>query len=162
MRYDTDDRSGRGRARRRATPWLAWLAVAGVAIAWVGPARADLLSKTFEYDAGRVLAVGSDVGKGIRIESVEFLPGRSGGRKPLLGGGPKVDVLVANTGEEPQKIGIAVAVYEPGGALVGVASGGSKWIAIKPGRKSYYTLSFDDVRRYFSRASKFQITVETK
>ena len=73
-----------------------------------------------------------------------------------------VDVTISNLGDEAKKVGIAIALYDADGRLVGVASGGSKLVAIKPDRKSTYELNFADVGNMAHRAATFQISLEAK
>ena len=78
-------------------------------------------------------------------------------------GGPvRAEVAISNNGSKPMQVGIAMALFDEEGRLVGVASGGSKLLAIKPDRQSLYTLVVKDVNSRAHRASTFQITIERR
>ncbi len=127
-----------------------------------GAAQAALISKTFKYRHGVLLEIGASSEDGLRLDSVQFfLPSDSKG--PFrFGPGVRADVAVSNLGPEAQKVGIAIALFDARGRLVGVASGGSALLAIKPQRQSFYSLTFKDVNNLAAEAVSFQISVERK
>lgn len=59
-------------------------------------------------------------------------------------------------------MGVAIALYDGEGRLVGVASGGTGLMPLKPDRQRSFTLIFDDVNALAAQAQTFQITVESK
>ena len=127
------------------------------------PLSAALLSKSYQFKPGVSLELGVPADGGLRLDSVEFTMPAPGGRRFLkFGGNVVAEVAVSNGGSEPRKIGLAIALFDKEGRLVGVASGGSKLIAIKPERQSVYSLVFDDLNRSASRAVSFQISLEPK
>ncbi len=142
---------------------LAVLLVVG-SIAAVAPvARGSLLSKTYNFKSDVTLEIGAATEEGLRIDSVRFLlPSTLGGRLFRTGGLVNVEVALSNTASTGQRVGIAVALFDEQGRLVGVASGGSRWVPIKPDRQKLFRLVFDDVNGEAYRAKTFQISVESK
>ena len=69
---------------------------------------------------------------------------------------------MAKPGQVTRRVGLAVALYDPNGRLVGVANGGTKMMALKPGQRKYYTLEFEGVNAEAHKAAKFQIALETR
>ena len=128
------------------------------------PSRAMMLSKEYAFKPHVELVIDAEVREGeqgIRLDTVQFLfPDTT--KMVRFSNAIKVDVSMSNTGTVAQKVGVAIALYADDGALVGVASGGSKWMAIKPGRRSFYTLKFADVDSRIAEATRFRITLETK
>lgn len=121
-------------------------------------ASAAWSSKSYVFKSGTKLEIDADLGDGLKLRSVEFLvPGEERSGDPI-----RADVAIANGSEFPEKVGVAIALFADDGALVGVASGASKLLAIKPGRISFYVLEFQDVTERSREAARFQITVETK
>lgn len=134
------------------------LGSAVVALGMAVAAQAAWSSKTYVFKSGTKLEVGADLGDGLTLKSVEFLlPDDDRAGAPV-----KADVAIANGSDAPEKIGIAIALFAEDGALVGVASGSSKFLAIKPGRISFYVLEFQNVSERIGDAARFQITVESK
>jgi hypothetical protein len=128
------------------------------------PSRAMMLSKEYAFKPHIELVIGAEVREGqqgVRLDTVQFLfPDTS--KMVRFSNAIKVDVSLSNIGTLSQKVGVAIALYADDGALVGVASGGSKWMAIKPDRRSFYTMKFSDVDSRISEATRFRITLETK
>jgi len=145
--------------RRSMRIALVLVAVAATAL----PAWSALLSKSFQFKPGVTLELGVPAERGLRLDSVFFKMPAPNGRKFLkFGGQPSVEVTVSNGGGAAQKVGIAIAMFDRTGRLVGVASGGSKLVAIKPNRRSVYSLDFADVNDLLERAASFQISVEAR
>jgi hypothetical protein len=140
---------------------LAALALALVAA--VTPAGADTFSKKYRFVADKTLEIGEPVGSGMRLDSVQFLfPAASSSRFLRLGGVPEAVVAVSNMSQESVKIGVALAVYDEEGRLLGVASGGSAMRGIHAFRQVGYSLKFDFVNGEMAKAATFQVSVETK
>jgi hypothetical protein len=133
------------------------LGVLAIALA----AHAAPLSKTYQFKPGVVLEIGVSTRDDIRLVSVEFV--ETAGKKFLgMGGNLRANVVIANSSENARKVGVAIALFDAEGRLVGVASGGSKYMAIKPERQSTYDLTFQDVGASASQAATFQISIEPK
>jgi len=128
-----------------------------------GAAGTPLMSKTYKFKAGVALEIGAAMEDGVRLDTVRFrLPDEGGGLPFRLGAGVRAEVAVSNLGSSPCKVGVAIALFDAEGRLVGVASGGSALMAIKPERTSTYNLSFKDVNNRVAEAVSFQISVERK
>jgi len=127
------------------------------------PASADLISKTYEFKKDTTLSIGESNADGLRVDTIRFsLPATVGGSHMRTGGLPRVEISLSNTGEDSRKLGIAVALFDADGRMVGVASGGSGISALKAGRQKTYKLVFDDLNRDAFRARTFQVSVESK
>ncbi len=123
----------------------------------------ELFARTYKFKPGVRLEIGAEVTAGLRLDHVRFYRSASLGRR-MLGGDDRwhVEVRLTNTGQSPERFGIAFAVLDEEGQLLGVASGGSKLLPVKPGRHSYYTLTFEDVHRELDRAASFMVAVEPR
>ena len=134
--------------------------VMAVALVFVASdARAELFSKAYAFKPNTTLQVGAEMPGGLRLDSVEFVLPKEG----VQGGtfdGPKVKVSISNLGTAAAKIGVAIAVTDADGRLVGVASGGTKLFPLRAGRQIVYTLSVDSVRAELSKGTVFRISVE--
>jgi len=132
----------------------ALLAVAG------SDARAELFSKAYAFKPDTVLEVGTEIPGGLRLDSVEFVLPKPGEEQRGVFSGPKVKVGVSNLGASAVKIGVALAVTDADGRLVGVASGGTKLFPVRADRAIVYTLSINGVRSTLSEGTVFRISVE--
>ena len=134
-----------------------------LALVLASSARADgFLSKSYEFKANTPLQVGVDLGDGVRFDSIEFvLPKPPGDGPTPLFDQPKAKVTISNLGGAAVKIGIAIAVVDGEGSLVGVGSGGTKLVPLRAGRQMVYAIDFDDVRARLASGSAFRITLET-
>ena len=129
----------------------------------VPSAVADTFSKKYRFVSDKTLEVGEPVGAGMRLDSVQFvIPSPSEGRILRIGGLPEAVVALSNLSQESVKVGIALAVYDEEGRLLGVASGGSAMRGIHPYRQVGYSLKFDFVNGEMAKAATFQVSVETK
>lgn len=121
---------------------------------------AGLVSKSFEFKPGVTLEIGASTNDGLRVDSVRFvMPSTTAVRTASEAG---VEVAISNTSQKSQRVGVAVALFDVEGRMVGVASGGTKFMPIKPGRQKSYKLIFDSVYVESPRATAFQISVESK
>jgi hypothetical protein len=124
---------------------------------------AGLLSKRYEFKSGVILEVGAQSEDGLRLDTVEFqVPTPIGGMVTRSGGLVTVDVAISNTAQEARRVGIAVALFDDAGRLLGVANGGNKLMSVKPGRQARFELSFDGVNAEAHRATVFHVSVEMK
>jgi hypothetical protein len=135
-------------------------------VVWVAavPADAALPSKEYVFKPHVELKVGAELRDdrhALRLETVQFrFPDPD--RIIRFGDAVQCDVSISNLGTEAVKVGVAIAAFDAEGNLLGVASGGSKWMPIKPDRRSYYTVRFTDVNDRLDEAASFQITLEPK
>ena len=134
--------------------------VMAVALVFVASdARAELFSKAYAFKPNTTLQVGAEMPGGLRLDSVEFVLPKEG----VQGGtfdGPKVKVSISNLGTSAAKIGVAIAVTDADGRLVGVASGGTKVFPLRTDRQFIYKLSIDGVRSELAKGTVFRISVE--
>jgi hypothetical protein len=145
----------------RLRVWI--VAALAVAIVVVPTTRAELQTKKYVFKSDIILEMHADMSETVRLDTVRFmLPEKPKSGMIRIGGLAKAEVAISNTGTESIKIGIAIAVVDDNDRLLGVASGGSRFLAIKAGRQSTYTLVFDDVNLDMDQATAFQISVETR
>ena len=130
-----------------------------VAVAW-SDARAELFSKAYAFKPDTVLEIGTEVPGGLRLDSVEFVLPKEGTDQRGLFAGPKVKVGISNLGASALKIGVAIAVTDADGRLVGVASGGTKLFPVRADRAIVYSLSISGVRSALAQGTVFRISVE--
>ena len=124
---------------------------------------AGISSERFDFKADVTLQIGAVATDGIRVDSVRFnLPLPKGGRVSRTAGPAKVTVAISNAGPIARRLGVAVALFDAQGRLVGVASGGSRLTHLKAGRQKRYKLIFEDVHAEIAGATTFQISVESK
>lgn len=138
----------------------AGVVVAAVLIAAGIDARADLFSKAYAFKPDTVLEVGAEMPGGLRLDSVEFVLPKPGADQGGTFGGPKVKVGISNLGTTAVKIGVAIAVTDADGRLVGVASGGTKLFPVRADRAIVYSLSITGVRSALAEGTVFRISVE--
>jgi len=126
-------------------------------------AGADSFSKTYQFKEGTTLELGTRTDDGLRLDNVRFrLPAAVEGRSSRTSGLAGALVAVSNVGEESLKVGIAIALLDSEGRLVGVASGGTALLPLKSGRQKTYTLIFENVNERIHQAATFQITLESR
>jgi hypothetical protein len=155
--------SATGTSRRRLQPLAGVVVLAGVVAAGAQAPRMELFSKRFEFKAGVTLDIAELHPAGLRLDSVTFdLPVVEGDRVLRTGGLVTARVAVSNTGPEPRRVGLAIALMDDDGRLLGVAGGGSKLAPIKPERQKVFSLVFDGVNTEAHRAKAFQISMEPK
>jgi hypothetical protein len=135
---------------------------AALAVWPAGPAAAALLSKKYQFRPGVKLDVGTEIEGGLRLDTIQFVLPASAGSEPheRTAGKPYAVVAVSNAAQQSRRVAIAIALFDDQGRLLGVASGGTRLLGIKPGRQTTYTLVFDDVNSEVHRASTFQLSVE--
>jgi hypothetical protein len=116
-------------------------------------ATAALLSSSFEYREDVTLEIGKATEGGLRLDGVHF----HGKSEPL-----RADVAVSNISSGPLKAGVAIALFDDDGRLVGVASGGTQILPVRAGRQKSYPLIFSHVNGEIARAKTFQISLESE
>ena len=87
---------------------------------------AELFSKAYAFKPNTTLEVGTEMPGGLRLDTVEFVVPADERVEGSVFSGPKVKVGISNLGDKSVKIGVAIAVTDADGKLVGVASGGTK------------------------------------
>jgi hypothetical protein len=142
--------------------WIVPIVTAAVIVAGTGRGTdAAVSSKTYEFKADVKLETGVDVGQGLKLDSILFKSASSIGMKFFSSGILKVEVAVTNFGPEARRFGVAVALFDDDGRLLGVASHGTSF-PLKTGRQAVYTLDFQNVNSEVFKATKFKISVEPK
>ena len=130
-----------------------------VALLAVTTPAAGPLSRTFQFERRAPLELGLVDRHGLRIDTVRFLLPDAAAR---TAGVARADVAISNTSTVALRVGLAVALFDAEGALVGVASGGTRFRGLKPGRQDTYSLTFDHVNERIHSAATFQITLESE
>ncbi len=147
-------------------PSSCFVTIASIALAAaVGAASADpgLISKRFGFRQGVILEIGAATEDGARIDNVRFnVPTKVRGQISRVGGLFSAEIAISNTSSSSVRAGIAIALFDSQGQLVGAAGGGSKLGVIKPGRQKSFTLVFDGVNAAAGNADEFVISVETR
>ena len=119
------------------------------------PAGAGLLSKNFLFKEDVILRIGVETAEGIRLENIRF--GRAqAGHAPA--GTVAADVTVSNPYTEGANVGIAVALFDDEGRLVGAANAGSA--LVRGSETKVFHLSFAGVGISAATAKTFQISLE--
>ena len=137
--------------------------ILAVAAINVPSAHAELLSKSYVFKSNVTLELGAETSDGLRVDSVQFkLPATVGESTSRVAGLTAAQVAISNIGESSKKVGVAIALFDDEGRLLGVASGGTSLAAIKGGRQKAYTLVFGNVNTQVHRATKFQLSLESK
>ena len=139
------------------------IVLAACALLAVTSVEADTFSKKYRFVSDKTLEVGEPVGAGMRLDSVQFVfPAATEGKILRIGGVPEAVVAISNMSQESVKVGVAIAVFDEEGRLLGVASGGSAMRGIRALRQVGYSLKFDYVNGEMTKAATFQVSVETK
>lgn len=142
---------------------VSWGAVGLVVLLASASAQSALLSKRYEFKHGVILKMSVTAPDGLRLDTVRFkMPATRGDRLTRTGGLLNALVAVSNTADKSLKAGVAIALYDDEGRLLAVASGGSRFSAIKPGRQKTFTLMFEGVNAEAHKAATFHISLESK
>jgi len=135
--------------------------VIGMLIVAAGDARAELFSKAYAFKPNTTLEIGTtELPGGLRLDSVEFVVPADDPSQGSVFSGPKVKVAISNLGDKSVKIGVAIAVTDADGKLVGVASGGTKLFPMRADRAIVYSLSIGGVKSELANGTVFRISVE--
>ena len=128
-----------------------------------GNARAAILAKTFQFKPDVVLQVGESLEGGLRLDSVQFyLPSSAGVPGMRTGGLVRAEVSVSNLGTDKQMFGIAIALFDDQGRLLGAGNGGPRVFPLRAERQGTFQIVFDGVNGEAYKASQFKISIETK
>jgi hypothetical protein len=126
-------------------------------------AQTALFSKRYQFEHDVILEMSATTPDGLRLDSVRFkMPATTNDRLTRTGGLLTARVAVSNTADKPHKAGLAIALFDDEGRLLAVASGGSRFSGIKPGRQKMFTLVFEWVNAQAHKASTFHISLESK
>ena len=123
-------------------------------------AREGLWSKVYEFKPGVTLDVGAETAGLLHLETVRFdVPQNAGTRTARES---IVEVTISNYAEFAQRVGLAVALFDDAGRLVGVADGGTALLPLRAGHVQPYRLTFKNVNGATPSARTFQISIEAK
>jgi hypothetical protein len=122
-----------------------------------GTVHADLQTAEHPFVTGKILSLKEANDQGMRLDAVQFHLPRRG-----MGADLRAEVAVTNTADMALRVGIAIALFDDKGRLLGVASGGNRALALRPGQQKFYDLSFDHVGAEADQATKFRISVESR
>ena len=141
-----------------------WVTACLVGIALLAsPALAERFAKTYQFKTGVTLEIAEALDSGLRVDSVRFrVPEARDGADPRLAGLSKATVAVSNVGDKARRVGIAVALLDAQGGLLGVASAGTKLLPIRPNRQVEFTLVFDHVNERAGEAVSFKLALESR
>jgi len=120
----------------------------------------SFVSKRIEYQWNRIIPLDLTVDS-LKIKTI-FFNKREIARGVLSGAqfGTRARVEVENTSDKSRNPGFAVAVFDDKDNLIGVASGGSKIVVVRPGKTVTFDLNFFQVKERLQRGSYFVISVE--
>jgi len=76
--------------------------------------------------------------------------------------GYKATVKVANGSSRQVGVGIAVALYDQDGKLIGAGTAGTTIGTIDPGDSAQFGIDFSHVVERLEQAAEFQIALETR
>lgn len=146
----------------RRSPMFRRLLTGGIAIlfaaAFFSPAGAATASKKFLLDKNKPMSLDLSAGQ-IRVEQAVFEFPSSVMR---LETADKVRITVVNESQAKVRVGLAVALFDEAGNLVGAGVGGNKGGQLAPGERAEFSVFFYYVNEQLSSASAFQITLETR
>lgn len=126
----------------------------------VSAAHADTASKKVKFDAGSTVPVKLVV-DGVEVGTIRFSLEGSVKLNPFKAGkGPQAFLKVANVGNRPMDFGIAVALYDEDGALIG-ASESNHLGDLDPGETGEIEVMFRYVKRSLHKARTVEIVLET-
>ncbi|HZN03907.1 MAG TPA: FxLYD domain-containing protein [Candidatus Polarisedimenticolia bacterium] len=121
-------------------------------------ASAALNSAQYKFEGNRWLSLDLAVGD-VRTEVIRFeWPGAVLGIKT----GYKARVKVVNGSARQVSAGIAVAVYDAAGKLIGAGSSGTRIGTIDPGDSVDFDIEFNNVTEKLEQAAQFQIALQTR
>jgi hypothetical protein len=135
------------------------------AAAPTSPAPLSFYSESFAFTWDRVIPLSINL-DGLKVNSIFFNKRVLGSKYagPLKGAefGTRARLEVTNQGKLPKVPGIAVAVMDKDGRLIGVASGGTKIGTVKPGSTETFDLNFSQVKERLASGDKFYLAIELR
>ncbi|HKN46924.1 MAG TPA: FxLYD domain-containing protein [Candidatus Polarisedimenticolia bacterium] len=141
-------------ARRAPRPALALATLLAVVL----PALAGVNSARYRFEGNKRLSLDLSVDD-VRAEEIKF---EWPATLLRFKSGYKGTVKVANGSSRQAAVGIAVALYDQDGKLVGAGTTGSTIGTIDPGDSADFTLDFTHVTSRLEQASQFQIALEVR
>ena len=133
-------------------------AVLSLSLLLVSPAGAAQNTAQYKFEGNRWLSLDLAVGD-VRTDVIRFdWPAAVLGIKT----GYKATVKVVNGSSRQVSAGIAVAVYDGAGKLIGVGSSGTRIGTIDPGDSVDFEIDFNNVTERLEQAAQFQIALQTR
>ena len=124
----------------------------------VSPAGAAQNTAQYKFEGNRWLSLDLAVGD-VRTDVIRFdWPAAVLGIKT----GYKARVKVVNGSARQVSAGIAVAVYDAAGKLIGAGSSGTRIGTIDPGDSVDFDIEFNNVTEKLEQAAQFQIALQTR
>src|SRR6266436_2073729 len=137
------------------------LRLAGVVLvlaAFVPAALADTNSGRYKFEGNKWLSLDLAVGD-VRVETIRF---EWPATLLRIKTGYKATVKVVNGSSRQAGIGIAIALYDQEGKLVGTGTGGTTLGTIDPGDSAQISVDFSHVTERVEQTATFQIALETR
>jgi hypothetical protein len=130
-------------------------AAAGVlCLAAVSLARAGIVSNNYVYKPEVVLRMKLDNGLGLQIDSVRF-----GTVRMVRARRTAAQVVVSSSRDDAVEAGVAVALYDSEGRLVGAAGAGPA--LVRGAQSRVFTVVFEGLDHGPDTATSFQISLES-
>ncbi|MGH9749190.1 MAG: FxLYD domain-containing protein [Candidatus Polarisedimenticolia bacterium] len=115
-------------------------------------------SARYKFEGNKWLALDLSVGD-VRAETIRFeWPATILRVKTAY----KATVKVANGSSRQARIGVAVALYDADGRLIGAGSGGTTLGTIDPGDVAQFDVDFAHVTQRLEQAAQFHIALESR
>ena len=143
----------------RRFPFLLSAAVV-LALVSASPLSADVLTKKFDWAPVNGIQRVDMQSNDIAVSEIRFDLGDT--IAPVRISSAKAVVRVDNNSQIDQEVGVAIAVFDGDGNLIGAGDGGNKVGELNRGDRSEFTVRFGYVYRNLKNARSFLITLETK
>jgi hypothetical protein len=156
-------RAGRARGTHPAGPARLLIALSVALLPALAPAfaqegRGATNSARYRFEGNKWLALDLSVGD-VRADTIRFeWPATLLRVKTVY----KAVVKVANGSSRQARIGVAVAVYDPDGKLIGAGTGGTTLGTIDPGDTAQFDVEFSHVTGRLEQAAQFHLALETR
>jgi hypothetical protein len=117
-------------------------------------------SQRYPYQWNTVLSLKAEV-DGLKLNTI-FFNRREIRSWPLEGAefGTRAQIEVTNTAQKVRVPNFAVAVFDEGDRLLGVATGGTKLMGVRPGSTETFDLNFSRVLQRLPKGTHFVLSVE--
>lgn len=151
------DRTSFPRSTRRLRLLVALGVLTALAlILSAGPAGAATVSRKYKLERNKPLTLDLSA-SGVRAEKVTFEFPSSVLRFQTAN---KARVVVANEGSSRVRVGLAIALFDSEGNLVGAGTGGNKGGKVGPTESEEFSVFFYYVSEQIESAAIFQISME--
>lgn len=120
----------------------------------------SFFSRKYAYTWDALLPLNAEV-DGLKLNTIFF--NRREIQSGILKGaefGTRAQIEVTNTADKPRIPNFAVAVFDEDGRLLGVATGGTKLLGVRPGATETFDLNFSRVLQRLPKGSHFVLSLE--